>query len=232
VLDSTTIRAPRDGVILQKYVEQGTIISSGQSFNSQGTSLVQIGDLSRIFVEASVDESDISQVTPGQMVHLTLDALPDQTVMGRVERTNPLGTTDQNVTTIKTRIQVLKPDPRLRPGLNAECEFVVAEKKDVLVIPSRAVKTDKGKKVVQVLRGDTKDAKPEPREITTGLEAGDSVEVTSGLQEGDKVVTGIVQPGAGGPGGGGKGGPGGPGGGQGGFGGGKGGGLGGGRGGF
>jgi HlyD family secretion protein len=236
VLDSTTIRAPRDGVILQKYVEQGTIISSGQSFNSQGTSLVQIGDLSRIFVEASVDESDISQVKPGQMARLTLDALPDQTVMGRVERTNPLGTTDQNVTTIKTRIQVLHPDPKLRPGLNAECEFVVSEKKDVLVIPTRAVKTQQGKKTVQVLKGDGKDAKPEPRVVTTGLEAGDSVEVTSGLQEGEKVVTGILQPGAGGgPGGwgGGKGGPGGPGGGgQGGFGGGRGGGLGGGRGGF
>jgi len=208
VLDSTTIRSPRDGVILQKYVEQGTIISSGQSFNSQGTSLVQIGDLSRIFVEAQVDESDISQVQPGQIVRLTLDALPDQTVLGKVERTNPLGTTDQNVTTIKTRIQVLKPDPSLRPGLNAECEFIIAEKKDVLVIPARAVHNEQGKKIVQVLKGEGKDAKPEPREITTGMEAGDSVEVTSGLQEGDKVVIGVVKPGEGG----GKGGPGGPGG--------------------
>jgi HlyD family secretion protein len=188
VLDSTTIRSPRDGVILQKYVEQGTIISSGQSFNSQGTSWCRSATLASSLSRPRWT-SRTSRSAAGPDGAADTGRLPDQTVVGQVERTNPLGTTDQNVTTIKTRIQVLTPDPQLRPGLNAECEFIIAEKKDVLVIPTRAVQSREGQEDGPGAEGRRKDAKPEPREVTTGMEAGDSVEVTSGLQEGDKVVT-------------------------------------------
>ena len=222
VLDLTTIRAPRDGVILQKYVEQGTIITSGQSFNSSGTSIVQLGDLSRVLVDAAVDEADVAQVSVGQTVKVTLDALPDKDFEGRVRRIDPRGTSDQNVTTIRTQIELLHPDSAsLRVGLNAECEFLVREKKNVLIAPTRAIKNDKGKKTAQVLPPKAKDSTVQPpptaREVKTGLEIGDQVEITDGLKEGDKVVTATIKPGEGGGGagkGGGKGGP--PGGGKGG----------------
>ena len=211
VLGQTTIVAPRDGVVLQKYVEEGTIIASGSAFSSGGgQGIIQLGDLTRIYVDAAVDETDISGVKVGQPVKLTFDSLPDGNVEGVVQRIEPRGTTDQNITTIKTRIEIQKPGAALRPGLNAECEFIIAEKKNVLVIPSRAVKTEKGKKTVQVMAGDEKDkaAKPQTREITVGMETSDAVEVLSGLKEGEKVVTATIEPGKGGPGGG-KGGPGG-----------------------
>jgi HlyD family secretion protein len=244
VLSQTTIRAPSSGVVLQKYVEKGTIIASGSAFSSGtggGQSIVQIGDLTRIYVDALVDETDIGLVKPGQTVKMTFDAFPDDEFEGVVTRTEPRGTTDNNITTIKTRVELKDPDARLRPGMNAECEFLVAEKKDVLVIPSRAVRTEQGKKFVQVMTGsDEKTAKPEQREVTIGMDAGDSVEVVSGLKAGDKIVTSTVTAGGsgpGGPGGGGRGGPGGgggqgggrggPGSGMGGFGGGGGGGFGG-----
>jgi HlyD family secretion protein len=208
VLDSTTIRSPRAGVILQKYVEQGTIITSGQSLNAVGTSIVQIGDLSRVLVEASIDESDIASVQPGQKVKLTLDAFPDREFDGRVRRTDPRGTTDQNITTVKAQIEVLNPDPALRPGLNSECEFLVREKKDVLVVPTRAVRNEKGKKIVQVLAQGKKE--PEPRPVETGMETDEGVEITAGLKEGEQVVIAAIKPGdGGGKSGGGKGGPGG-----------------------
>lgn len=196
VLDSTTIRAPRAGVILQKYVEEGTIITSGQSLNSTGTSIVQLGDLSRVLVQAQIDESDISQVRNGETVKLTLDAFPDREFTGHVLRTDPLGTTDQNITTVKAQIEIDHPDPGLRPGLNAECEFLVREKKGVLVVPVRAVRHEGAKKTVQVL---AKGAKvPETREIKTGMETDDGDEVLEGLKEGDQVVTATITPGEGG----------------------------------
>lgn len=216
-LESTTIRAPRAGVILQKYVEQGTIITSGQSFNSVGTSIVQIGDLSRIFVNAQVDEADIAQVAVGQKVKVTLDAFPEEEFEGRVRRVDPRGTTDQNVTTILTQVEILKPNRRLRPGLNSECEFVVAEKEGVLAVPARAVRNKQGKKFVLVFTpapekkngakvpGGGEPGKTTERTVETGLETGDTVEIVSGLQEGDKVVTATIEPDAqkgGGPGGG------------------------------
>lgn len=204
VLDQTTIRAPSDGVILQKYVEKGTIIASGSAFSAgtAGQSIVQIGDLTRMFVDAAVDETDIGQIRPGMKVSMSFDAFPDETFEGIVQRTEPRGVTDQNITTIKTRIELRKPDPRLRPGMNGECEFLVAEKKGVLVIPLRAVRTEQGRKFVQVLPADPA-AKPVSREVQVGMQTSDSVEVLSGLKEGEKVVTATITPGPpkGGPGG-------------------------------
>ncbi|MDX1934961.1 MAG: efflux RND transporter periplasmic adaptor subunit, partial [Capsulimonadales bacterium] len=202
VLDQTTIVSPRDGVVLQKYVEEGTIIASGSAFSStDGQGIVQLGDLTKVYVDAAVDETDISSVRVGQPVKLTFDSLPDVNVEGTVQRIEPRGTTDQNITTIKTRIELKDPKEELRPGLNAECEFIVAEKKDVVVIPSRAVRTEKGKKFVQVMVGDEKQGgKPEQREIKVGMETSDAVEVLDGLKEGEKVVVATIEPGKGGQG--------------------------------
>ena len=202
-LESTTIRAPRAGVILQKYVEQGTIISSGQSMTSEGTSIVQIGDLSRVFVDAQVDEADLAQVRVGQKVSVILDAFPDETWEGRVRRIEPRGVTDNNVTTIKTQVEILKPDTRLRPGLNAECEFIVDEEEGVLAVPTRAVRTEQGKKVVQVLTPDPKNGGGKPATKPGGGAGGPA----AGRGPGGGG------PGGGGPGGGGPGGGGRPGGG-------------------
>jgi HlyD family secretion protein len=191
-LDSTTVRAPRAGVVLQKYVEQGTIITSGQSLTAQGASIVQLGDVSRLFVDAAVDEADLASVKVGQKVKVVFDAFPDQEWEGRVRRIDPRGVTDNNVTSIKTQVEILKPDRRLRPGLNAECEFLIAEKTGVLAVPTRAVRNDKGKKYVEVFT-------PDPSAAPAGKKP---------------------EPGSGPGGGGGGRGPGGPGGGPGGFGGG------------
>ncbi|GAB4459746.1 MAG: hypothetical protein OHK0029_22760 [Armatimonadaceae bacterium] len=195
ILNQTTIRAPSDGVVLQKYVEQGTIIASATGFSSGGgQSIVQIGDLSRVYVDAQVDETDISQVKVGQKVKVEFDAMPDKPFIGTVQRIDPLGITDNNITTIKTRIELKDPSAALRPGLNGECEFLIAEKEDVLVVPARAVRNDKGKKVVQVLTGTEKEPKVEIREVKVGMETMDSVEIVSGVKSGEKVVTAAITP--------------------------------------
>ena len=198
VLGQTTIVAPRDGVVLQKLVEEGTIIASGSAFSSGGgQSIVQLGDLTRVYVDAAVDETDISNVRVGQPVKVTMDSLPDTDIRGVVQRIEPRGTTDQNITTIKTRIELTTKDVNLRAGLNAECEFIVAEKKDVLIVPSRAIKNENGKKFVQVMT-DEKEKKTEQREVTVGMETSDAVEILSGLKPGEKVVTAKIEPGKGG----------------------------------
>lgn len=202
VLGQTVIRAPADGVVLQKYVEQGTIIASGSAFSSaSGQGIVQLGDLSRIFVDAQVDETDISRVKVGQKVTVEFDAVPDTPFKGRVTRIEPRGVTDNNITTVKARIELEAPSVALRPGLNGECEFLIEEKPGVLVIPSRAVRNEGGKKVVQVLTGDEKNPTVEKREIKVGMETMEAVEIVSGLKAGEKVVTAAITPGKGGNGG-------------------------------
>lgn len=185
-LDSTTVLAPRDGVVTQKYLEEGTIIPPGTSTFAQGTSLVQLSDVTQLFVECAVDEADISNVKKGQAVRITCDAYRGQPFDGIVERVNPAAKTDNNITAVKVRVRVL-PGAKIKvlPGMNATCEFITMRHTNVLTVPSQAL-TDDGKHV----RVKTKDPlKPEVREVEVGETGNDSVEIKSGLKEGEEVVT-------------------------------------------
>lgn len=186
-LDSTTVVAPRDGVVTLKYLEEGTIIPPGTSTFSQGTSLVQLSDTTQLYVECAVDEADIGSVKEGQRVRIVTEAYPGQPMDGQVTRISPAAITANNITAVKVRVKVL-PGSKARavPGMNATCEFITLEKKDVLVLPAQAVKNEGGKSFVRV-RG--KDAlKPVLKEVQVGEAGNDGIEIVSGLKEGDEVV--------------------------------------------
>jgi HlyD family secretion protein len=192
-MNYTTIRAPRAGVVLKKYVEAGTIINSGRSSNAgtgAGTSVVQLGDLSRMYVFASVDETDISNVEMNQKVDVTLDAFPDEIFEGVVTRIDPQTVLDQNVTTIPVTVEITDPDARLKPGMNATCDFIIERKEDVLVVPTEAVKDQDGKYSVTVL----KDGKQIERKVEVGIAGDQTTEIVSGLKLGDVVVTAVIEP--------------------------------------
>lgn len=187
-LESTTVVAPRDGVVTQKYLEEGTIIPPGTSTFSQGTSLVQISDVSEMFVECAVDEADVGSVALGQHVSITTEAFPKGKLRGIVDRISPAAKTDQNVTSVQVRVRILPGyrDP-IKPGMNATCEFITLEKKDVLIAPSQAIKRGANGSYVLLKGADPK--KPVQQPIKTGEDGNEGVEVLSGLKEGDQVVT-------------------------------------------
>ena len=195
-LHDATIYAPRSGVILQKYVEEGTIITSGQSQSSDGTKIVQIGDVSTLFIDVSVDESDVGKIKMGQKVLIALDAVPDAKPTGRVVRIDPQAVNDRDVTTVHVRVQIQKPDPAIKPGMNATCQFILRDVHDVLVVPSDAVKEGRsGGNTVRVLG---KDGKAAARTVEVGVVGSDKTEIKSGLQAGDKVILGVISPEGGG----------------------------------
>lgn len=155
-LDQTTVRAPSAGVVLAKSVEQGTIITSGLSLNSTGTSIVTLGDVSRMYVDVAVDETDIASIQLGQRVDVQFDAFPDRDFSGKVTKINPQGVVEQNVTTIHVRVEVdnqAEGFAALKPEMNATCDFVVKEAKNVLSIPSEALHSDGGSSYVEIASG-------------------------------------------------------------------------------
>lgn len=186
-LDSTTVVAPRDGVVTLKYLEEGTIIPPGTSTFSQGTSLVQLSDVTTLYVECAVDEADISAVKNGQRVKIITEAYPGKPLEGLVDRISPAAVTANNITAVKVRVKVL-PGAKVAvlPGMNATCEFITLEKKDVIVVPSQAIQRDEGKTYVRVKSKDPK--KPERREVELGDSGNDGVEVTKGVSVGEEVV--------------------------------------------
>jgi len=184
-MDSTTVVAPRDGVVTLKYLEEGTIIPPGTSTFAQGTSLVQISDVTKLFVDCTVDEADVSNVKVGQTVRVVADAFRGVNVPGLVTRVSPAAITANNVTTVKVRVKVLPgAKVQLVPGMNATCEFITLQKSNIITIPNQALQDD------GTVRVKTKDPlKPEIRKVEVGEVGNDAVEIKSGLKVGEEVVT-------------------------------------------
>jgi HlyD family secretion protein len=186
-LDSTTVVAPRDGVIVKKFLEEGTIIPPGTSVFSQGPSIVQIADTSKMYVEVLVDEADIAKVKIRQTVRVRLESNPRTPINGFVSRINPSADTTNGVTQVKVRVEVHETGKvKLMPGLNASCEFIEHERKDVLVVPSQAVKRENEKTYVEVMVAPNK---PVRRDVKLGVAGNSSIEVLDGLKDGEEVVT-------------------------------------------
>lgn len=186
-LESTTVVAPRDGVVTLKYLEEGTIIPPGTSTFAQGTSIVQISDVTTMYVECAVDEADVAQVQEEQNVRITLESYARGQLRGIVTRVNPAAKTDNNITAVKVRVAI-EPEKgvRLMPGMTASCEFLTLEKKGVLLVPSQAVKSENGKTIAKLKTADPK--KPKSTEIVLGEVGNDGMELLKGLKEGDEVV--------------------------------------------
>jgi HlyD family secretion protein len=182
----TSIFAPRSGVIMQKFVEEGTVIPAGTAALREGTGLVSIADTSEMFVLADVDESDMAPVKEGQAVQVVASVLPDEKLKGKVVKIFPLGVTEQNVVRFKVRVKIDNPPPSLRPGMTADVTIMVAERKQVLVVPDLTITRNKGADLtVEILAGPQK---PEKRTVRIGLSNWEETEVISGLKEGEVVI--------------------------------------------
>lgn len=189
-MEYTTIVAPRDGVVLQKAVEQGTVIASSRSSVGSGPTLVVLGDISRLFILCQVDETDIAGVEVGQPCDIIVDAYPNELFEGKVTRIDPQAKVEQNVTTIPVTVEIDSPDARLKPGMNASVEFIVARHEGVLTVPNEAIRENDGRAAVQVMVN----GKPVSRDVELGLAGPDTTEIRSGLKEGEEVVTRVIEP--------------------------------------
>jgi len=186
-LGETEIFAPITGIIIKKMVEEGQIIASGISNVSGGTALAIIADMSRLFVIADVDETDIGSVEIGQSVTITADAFPGKTFQGKVRRIAPQGQVENSITIFKVKIEVLGLGKnKLKPMMSSNIEIVTASAMDTLYLSRGAVRKEgKGFYVVILENG-----KPIKVPIETGIENPINTQVISGLEEGQKVILG------------------------------------------
>lgn len=183
-LGYTTIVAPRDGVILERFVEEGTIVTSGRSSVTEGTDIVLLGDLTEMFVEVSLDEADVGMIQVGHAANVTVDAFPEEVFRGSVSRVDPQAVTEQNVTTVLVTVRLDESDPRLKPGMTATCEFIIGRAEDVLTLPNLAVQQHRGEATVLLRQGE--EGVPTPVEV--GLVGDNLTEMRSGVKEGTEVV--------------------------------------------
>ena len=136
-LRRTRITAPISGVVINKLVEPGnTVVASFQTPN-----LFEIAaDITRMQVETSVDEADIGQVQVGQNVSFSVDSFPDEHFKGIVRQVRKAATENQNVVTYLVILDIDNSSGKLLPGMTANVEIVTGEKRNVLRVPTTALR--------------------------------------------------------------------------------------------
>ncbi|MDC8785717.1 efflux RND transporter periplasmic adaptor subunit [Roseateles koreensis] len=193
--DYTEIRAPFDGVVLNKNANVGDIITPfSNAAGSQGA-VVTMADMSTLEVEADVSEGSLSKASKGQPVEITLDALPDKRFLGKVVGLVP--TVDRAKATVISKVQFDQLDPRILPEMSAKVSFLsqvpsAAERQPVLAVNPKTVLERDGKSWLMRLRHEGDKELLEAIEIKRGRTLGDVLEVIAApgasLKSGDRLV--------------------------------------------
>jgi len=136
-MDHTIIRAPIDGIVISRSVDIGQTVAASLS---APTLFVIAQDLTHMQVSASIDESDIGRVAPGQPVTFKVDAYPTQTFRGTVSQVRLEPKTDQNVVSYTTMIDVPNPELQLKPGMTANVTVQIAMSENALRVPNAALR--------------------------------------------------------------------------------------------
>lgn len=172
------ITVPFSGTVTQVETAAGDQVSAGQT-------AFRVDDLSSFLVDVEVSEVDINNVSVGQEVSLTFDAILGQTYHGRVVEVGQAGNTNQGVVNFTVTVELTDADAKVKPGMTAGVNVVVTELPDVVLIPNRAVRVVDNQRVVYVL----KDGLPQMVEIRLGPSSDTFSSLADGdIQEGDLVI--------------------------------------------
>ncbi|HOW85565.1 MAG TPA: efflux RND transporter periplasmic adaptor subunit [Candidatus Aminicenantes bacterium] len=206
-LAKTTYISPIDGIITSLQVEEGETAIIG-TMNNPGTVMLTIADLSVMEVEVEVDETDVIGVALGQGANVRVDALPETVFKGKVteigssaiqQSTSGLSSSTQESKDFKVVVTLDDPDRKLKPGLSASADIIVAQRSQTLAVPiSALVLRDKPNApadapgaareeegVYAVEAGRVKFAP-----VAKGITGGMNIEIVSGLREGQEIVSG------------------------------------------
>ena len=192
-LIKSEMRAPQDGLVIyarsssrynDTYIKEGALIRKGYS-------VIDLPDISELMAVVQVHESFVRHIKTDQKAVVRIDSLPDREFQGVVRHVAP--TPDarrkyyENISVYDTHVWIQDENSQLpedlKPGVSAKAEIVVAELKDVMMVPVQSVTTYKGQKVVQVKRGENLVVVP----VKTGQFNNRFIEIKDGLKEGDQV---------------------------------------------
>jgi multidrug efflux pump subunit AcrA (membrane-fusion protein)/YHS domain-containing protein len=171
---SIELRSPADGLVLGRNVTPRQRID-------RGTECFRIADLSKVWIEADIYDTETKFIQPGSMARVSL---PKQKHFYAAQVTEFLPRFNATTRTLKVRLEMDNPQNSFRPDMFVDVEFMV-NLPEAHVVPAAAV-IDSGKnKTVYVVKGE---GNFEPRMVKTGWQFNDRVEIVEGLQPGEKIV--------------------------------------------
>jgi HlyD family secretion protein len=217
-LSYARIYSPIDGIILNRAVDEGQTVAA--SFNTP-TLFSIANDLTRMQVQANIDEADIGQIKLNQRVEFSVDAYPDQKFAGAVTEIRIQPVVTSNVVTYTVIIQAPNPDLKLMPGMTANIKIFVNEKNDILVVPGKALRftpdeviytsylktlpeEDVKMMAPRIFKGGESPKKDKnfvwtkngniihKQEVKIGTNDGINYELISGVNEGDEILSSLT----------------------------------------
>lgn len=177
-VDMAQLKAPFTGTVTLLNCQPGSVVSAGDL-------AYRIDDLSHLYIDVDVSEIDINQVKIGQPVTIQFDAITNKEYTGKVTKVAANGELVSGTINYSVEVEIIAPTSEIKLGMTAVTGIYVTQLKDVLLIPSRGVRTVDGKRVVYVLDGDALSMV----EVTLGVSEGNYSQVVSGeIALGDLIV--------------------------------------------
>ena len=173
--ENLTLLSPFRGIVQSVPVDQGKGVKVGDM-------LVEVADLSVVWVWAEFYENELSMLQVGQKIAVTAKSYPGQNFEGTLSLINPF--LDEMKRTAKVRIDIPNPEFKLRPGMYVNAELAM-DMGEALTVPVSAIMPTGDRNIVFVDKGE---GKLEPRIVRLGSKYGDIYEVQSGLQESERVI--------------------------------------------
>jgi multidrug efflux pump subunit AcrA (membrane-fusion protein) len=199
---NTVIIAPVDGSVVSISLKKG-YITSAQDYSTRPA--IKLVDTRTVKFTGMVDEIDVMKVKIGQTARLSVDAIPNKVLTGKVKFISPFGTTIGQVIKYAVTVVLDPTDVELRGTLSATADIQITTVRNAILVPISAVVTSVTGTTVSVWNETKKEL--ETREVTVGSQTFQYAEIKSGLAEGEKVATigqkptvnPTVQPRSGGP---------------------------------
>jgi Cu(I)/Ag(I) efflux system membrane fusion protein len=176
VLNSLTYYSDFSGVVTKKYFNEG-------SWVMEGNTILDVVNLSSVWIMANVYENEISRIKKGQTADITVGGYPNEMIRGRIDYINPIVNSDTR--TIEVRITTPNSNMILKPGMFVKVSIQAEKESKYIVVPNTAVLRSGKTDLVYVKRSDNIFA---PRRVITGGEQNGRVLIKSGLDPGENIV--------------------------------------------
>lgn len=183
---TSAVISPLSGIVLQRLIEPGELISSETSARS-GTVLFNIADNQSFIVKVLINEFDIDRVKHNQPVVITRGRTGEQRLQGRVFKISPLAVQSDGVRVYPVEIEIVGEQESLRFGMTAAVRIITSRAENVLTIPVTSLFTNnRGEEYVMLKQPD---GTFEPKQVRRGINNIFTVEITEGLGEGDIILS-------------------------------------------
>ena len=194
----TNVRSSISGIVTKRLLQVGENATGLGQFSS-GTTIVRIEDRTQMRVTLAVNEIDVARLTIGMPADVNVDAIPNKTLTGTINRVAPSKQAVEGQTTlvgsdtvVKYEVEIIldSVDPALKSGMSAKCTMKVADKHNVVFLPAEYVEKRGNDYYAYFPAANPKDPKSKPieKKLKVGLVTSSRYEILDGIKDGDKVV--------------------------------------------